>query len=98
VQEEWKVFIETWSDLNVSQFTVAVCGVRSRSEHEDDLCVLLQPLDANATHVMKAEDFIVSLLAAARIKVSKGSKVGSYVHPCIRWPIIGNAGVFSRIM
>jgi acyl-CoA synthetase (AMP-forming)/AMP-acid ligase II len=72
VNDELSQFIEGHYKLPRSSFIVAVCGLRVKSEHEDECCVLIQLITEEASK-LKAE-IEATFLAAAKGSVSKGSK------------------------
>jgi acyl-CoA synthetase (AMP-forming)/AMP-acid ligase II len=72
VNDELSQFIEGYYSLPRNSFIVAVCGLRVKSEHEDECCVMIQLLTEEAQQ-LKSE-IESTFLTAAKGSVSKGSK------------------------
>ena len=72
VNAELAQFIETHYNLPRTSFNVAVCGLRVKSEHEDECCVMIELLTpaAEAQH----SNIMDSFIASAKAAVSKGAK------------------------
>ena len=62
-------------DLNRSEFNIAVCGLRVKSEHEDECCVMIELLGQAAMDVAKVHAINNEFLTTARRLASKGAKV-----------------------
>ena len=91
VNAELAQFIETEYSLPRSSFNVAVCGLRVKSEHEDECCVMIELLTEQSK---AAQDIIEStFLAAARLVVSKGSKPDRMAVGAI--PVLLSKGIVS---
>ena len=72
VNAELASFIELQYGLVRTAFSVAVCGLRVKSEHEDECCVMIELLTEESqtlSHTIES-----TFLEAAKLKVSKGSK------------------------
>lgn len=72
VNAELAQFVESQYSLPKSSFNLAVCGLRVKSEHEDECCVMIELLTEQARAAQSSIES--TFLATARSKVSKGSK------------------------
>ena len=72
VNAELSAFIVEHYKLLPSAFIVAVCGLRVKSEHEDECCVMIQLITEEAKGLQG--EIESTFLSAARGSVSKGSK------------------------
>ena len=59
--------------LSASDVLVAVCGLRVKSEHEDECCVMIELVGEAAKSQM--EEISSGFLQLAKIKATKGAKV-----------------------
>ena len=72
VNAELAAFIESHFGLVRSTFNVAVCGLRVKSEHEDECCVMIELLGEESQGLSSIIQS--TFLEAAKRAVSKGSK------------------------
>ncbi len=58
--------------LDATSFSLAVCGLRVKSEHEDECCVIIELLDEAAQAL--TERITTEFIPSAKRSVSKGAK------------------------
>ena len=101
IESELHRFVCDEYTLPHDSFRLAVCGIRGiKSEHEDELCVALEPLSLQAkSHFCAKNDIEKERLCSvffskAIAKVSKGAKPDRFlVVPSI--PVVESKGVVS---
>jgi hypothetical protein len=75
-----------------SSVAVAVCGLRVKSEHEDECCVIVEPLDGSEADVRRDELQLNCLVALqAKGVVSKGARPDRLAVDKI--PLVASKGV-----
>ena len=91
VNAELANFIESHYGLIRSDYNVAVCGLRVKSEHEDECCVMIELLSERSQ--ASSSIILSTFLLAAKGKVSKGSKPDRVAVGSI--PIVLSKGIVS---
>ena len=91
VNAELVDFIESHYGLIRNEFNVAVCGLRVKSEHEDECCVMIELLSERSQ--ASSSIILSTFLLAAKGKVSKGSKPDRVAVGSI--PIVLSKGIVS---
>lgn len=81
--------------LESAEFHVAICGLREKSEHEDECCVLVELVSENAKE--KKDDISATFLSVSQSKgaVSKGSRPDRFAIGAI--PIVTSKGVIDVV-
>lgn len=83
VNAELAGFVTRRYDLPASSFSLAVCGIRVLSEHEDECCVMLQLHDAELPPQLGGAETVQENLRESFLReankpdtgISKGAKV-----------------------
>ncbi len=65
-------FVANFFVIPSNSFKLAVCGIRLHSEHEDECCVMIEPLTSECHD--KLSTIEESFLEEAKTVVSKGAK------------------------
>ena len=81
VNAELITFASAHFGLPPGSFSIAVCGIRERSEHEDECCVLMELVgeywsSEGGEGFPKIEVISSTFIKEAKKVVSKGAKVG----------------------
>lgn len=93
IGNELTTFISATYALPRSAFSVAICGLRVRSEHEDECCVLVELSDGLEAAATVAAELAETLKEKAAKSVSKGAKPDLVLVGKI--PVVLSKGVIS---
>eukprot|EP01038_Epipyxis_sp_PR26KG_P010712 gene10712-14384_t len=100
INNELSQFLLTNYHIPLSSFRVAVCGLKIKSEHEDDCCVMIEFFDDNYTNFYEIINNIqLTFIDKAKKMVSKGSKPDQLMlvenSEVIHIPMVQSKGIIS---
>jgi hypothetical protein len=68
-QTKIEEFATTYFQLALGSLRIGVCARRLRSEHDDDLCVLLEPISSQAKTILLNQEYTTDEFFAAARKI-----------------------------